>query len=154
LVAGRARRRSLRLEHRGDSRCAGTLVSPHALKLLAVLAAVAAAVLEEVIFRRWIMDYLDRNSTGVALQVVVSGVAFGLAHGFWGFFGRSFAAALQAVIASGVLGAMLGVVYIMSDRSLAPCIVAHFIITALIESGLVLAAFRGQLGVSPVDATH
>lgn len=125
------------------------LIRPTALKLIAIAAAVMAAVLEEVIFRRWIMDYLDRQATGAMLQVLASGAAFGLAHAFWGFLGRSFAAALQAMIATGVLGAMLGVVYLMSDRSLAPCIVAHFVVTALIEPGLVLAAVRGQLGVRP-----
>jgi hypothetical protein len=45
-----------------------------------------------------------------------------------------------------LLGLALGAVYLASDRSLAPCIVAHFVITALIEPGLVLAAVRDQLG--------
>jgi hypothetical protein len=38
------------------------------------------------------------------------------------------------------------VVYIVGGRSLAPCIVAHFVISALIEPGLVLAALKDRLG--------
>ena len=37
-------------------------------------------------------------------------------------------------------------VYIMSGRSLAPCIATHFLINALLEPGLVLAAVSGQMG--------
>ena len=80
------------------------------------------------------------------MQVLVSGAAFGLVHAMWAFFGGSFSAGLQAMAATAVLGAALGAVYLASGRSLAPCIVAHFVITVLIEPGLVLAAVRGQLG--------
>jgi membrane protease YdiL (CAAX protease family) len=122
------------------------LFRPGFLKAIAVVAAVMAAVLEEVIFRKWIMDDFEVRGYGPIVQVLVSGAAFGLVHAMWGFFGGSFAAALQAMAATAVLGLALGAVYLVSDRSLAPCIVAHFVITALIEPGLVLAAVRGQLG--------
>ena len=119
---------------------------PTALKLLAVVATVTAGVVEEIIFRKWIMDYLDKHAMGAVLQVLVSGVAFGSAHAVWGLLGRSFDAALHAMVATGILGAALGVVYLAADRSLAPCIVAHFVISALIEPGLMVGGLRGQLG--------
>jgi membrane protease YdiL (CAAX protease family) len=119
---------------------------PTPLKLLAVLAGVMAASAEEVIFRKWIMDYLDKHTWGMALQVIASGVAFGLAHAMWGLFGRNFSAALQAMVATGLLGAALGVVYLAADRNLAPCVIAHFVITALIEPGLMVGGLRGELG--------
>jgi membrane protease YdiL (CAAX protease family) len=63
----------------------------------------------------------------------------------WGLFGRSVRAARGATIATGALGAALAIVYLVAGRSLAPCIVTHFVINALIEPGLVLAACRGEM---------
>jgi hypothetical protein len=122
------------------------LLRPSFLKILALAVAVAAGILEEVVFRKWLMDFLLAHAIGPILQVLASGLVFGLAHGIWGLMGRSFRAALSAIIATGALGIALGLVYIVSDRSLAPCIAAHFFINALIEPGLVLAATRGEMG--------
>ena len=122
------------------------LLRPSFLKLLALAVAVAAGILEEVVFRKWLMDYLLAHGIGPVLQVLASGLVFGLAHGVWGLMGRSVRTALRAMMATGVLGAALGLVYIVSGRSLAPCIAAHFLINALIEPGLVLAATRGEMG--------
>jgi hypothetical protein len=63
----------------------------------------------------------------------------------WGLFGRSIGAAWGAMVSTTVLGAALAVVYVVSARSLAPCIVSHFLVTGLIEPGLVLAAVRGEM---------
>jgi membrane protease YdiL (CAAX protease family) len=117
------------------------------LKLLALVAAVMAGVMEEVIFRKWLMDFLERHDVAIVLQVLASGIAFGLAHSVWGLIRRSVDAALHAMLATSILGACLAVVYLLSERSLAPVIVAHFVISALIEPGLLLAAVRGQLGL-------
>jgi uncharacterized protein len=119
---------------------------PTLLKLVAVIAAVMAGIVEEVIFRKWIMDDLDKRGMGMLLQVLASGLAFGLAHASWGLLARSLDAALHTVVSTGVLGIALGVVYLAADRSLAPCIVAHFFITALTEPGLMVGGIRGELG--------
>lgn len=119
---------------------------PTLLKLVAVVAAVTAGIVEEIIFRKWIMDYLDRGGIGMLLQVLASGLAFGLAHATWGLLARSFDAALHSVVSTGILGIALGVVYLVADRSLAPCIVAHFVMTALTEPGLMVGGIRGELG--------
>jgi hypothetical protein len=47
-----------------------------------------------------------------------------------------------------MLGAALAVVYLASGRNVAPCIAAHLLINALVEPGLVLAAVRGEMGMS------
>lgn len=122
------------------------LFRPSFLKLLALAVAVMAGILEEVIFRKWLMDYLQGRAIGPIVQVLGSGLLFGLAHGVWGLLGRSLRAAASATVATGLLGAGLAVVYIMSGRSLAPCIATHFLINALLEPGLVLAAVSGQMG--------
>jgi membrane protease YdiL (CAAX protease family) len=117
---------------------------PSGLKAVAVVTALVAGIVEEVIFRRWVMDYLDRAGHGVVVQVVASGLTFGLVHLLWGI--RNLAAGVNAAVSTSLLGFGLAVVYIVGDRSLAPCIVAHFVISALIEPGLVLAAVGDKLG--------
>lgn len=124
---------------------------PTLLKLVAVIAAVMAGIVEEIIFRKWIMDYLDRGGMGMSLQVLASGLAFGVAHATWGLLARSFDAALHSVVITGILGIALAVIYLEADRSLAPCIVAHFLMTAFTEPGLMVGGLRGELGFRAVS---
>lgn len=114
------------------------------LKALAVLAAVGAGVIEEVVFRKLLMDYLLAQGYGPVTQVAVSAIAFGVVHVVWGV--KSRAAAVNAVVSTTLLGAALGVVYLVADRSLAPCVAAHVAIDVLIEPGLMLAAVQDRLG--------
>ena len=115
------------------------------LKLIAVMAALGAGVVEEVIFRRLLMDFLDSRQASPTMQVLASGLAFGLAHVVWAF--KSWKAGVNAVFSTSLLGAALAVVYLLADRSLAPCVVAHFLISALIEPGLMLAAVQDKIGI-------
>src|ERR1700736_3729003 len=116
------------------------------LKLLSVAVAISAGILEEVVFRRCIMNYMqDRHHAGIMLQIIISGLAFGLAHGVWGLMGKSLRAAIGATVATGILGIGLAIVFVASERNLALCIVSHFLINVLIEPGLVLAATRGEM---------
>ena len=114
------------------------------LKFLAVVTAAAAGVLEEVVFRKWVMDYANGRGYGPTVQVLASGASFGLVHLVWG--AKSVAAGVNAAVSTFALGIGLALVYLLADRSLAPCIAAHFVITALIEPGLVLAAVSSKLG--------
>lgn len=116
-----------------------------ALKLLALLVAITAGILEEVMFRRWLMNYFEALGFNGFVQILSSGILFGALHGVWGLFGKSLRAALGATFVTGVLGAMLAVVFLLAGRSLAPCIAAHFMINLCIEPGLVLAAVRGEM---------
>lgn len=108
--------------------------------------------LEEAVFRKLLMDRLATNRHGTALQVLSSSLAFGVAHGVWGLFGRSMKAAVGATAATGTLG--LAMAYIVSGRTLAPCVAAHFLINAFVEPGLVLAATRGEMGQRSVVASR
>jgi hypothetical protein len=121
------------------------MIRPSPLKLLAILMAVAAGILEEAFFRRMLMNHLQTEGFSATVQIILSGVAFGVAHGIWGLFGRNVTAAIGATLATGALGTALGIVYIASDRSLAACVVAHTVIDFFIEPGLVLAAIRGEM---------
>lgn len=130
------------------------LAKPSWLKLLALGMALAAGILEEAVFRRMLMNYLERQGFGVAPQVLSSAVAFGVSHGVWGVFGRSYAAAFAATLVTGALGGALAVVYVVSDRSVAACVAAHVLIDLCIEPGLVLAALRGEMGAGPRTASR
>lgn len=120
------------------------LVRPGTLKCVAIVAAVMAAVLEEVIFRKLVMDAMQARGYGPVWQILASGAAFGVIHLLWSF--KNIAAGVNAVLSTTILGCALAVVYIAGDRSLAPCVAAHFLITASIEPGLILAAVQDRLG--------
>ncbi len=119
----------------------------HPLKLIAVILAVLAAMLEEFLFRKLLMDWLERLGQDEAVQVVASGAAFGVAHSVWGGLKGSWQTAMGAVFATTILGLGLAIVYVLGGRSLAPCIVSHFLVTALIEPGLLIAAFGSGLRI-------
>lgn len=121
------------------------LFRPSWLKLLAIAVAIGAGILEEVMFRRWTMNWLLDRGFGAFVQVLGAGLLFGATHAIWGLMGKSVRAAVGAMLATSLLGAMLGVVFLLSDRSVAPCVAAHFLINLLIEPGLVLAATRGEM---------
>jgi membrane protease YdiL (CAAX protease family) len=116
------------------------------LKVLGLAVAVSAGFCEEAIFRKLLMDNLARDSAGAILQVLASGLAFGVVHGIWGAFRGSWTVAIAATVATGALGVALAVVFLASHRVLAPCIASHLLINALAEPGLVLAAVRGEMG--------
>ena len=115
------------------------------LKILALTVAITAAFCEETIFRKLLMDTLQNHGFGIVFQLAASGAAFGLAHAVWGLFRGNIAAWLRVVSVTGVLGLALASVYIVSDRIVAPCIVAHFLMNLFAEPGLVLSALAGEM---------
>ncbi len=114
------------------------------LKGISLWAAIGAAVVEEAFFRRIIMDGAMRVGGNVPFQIMASALIFGAAHALWGLIKGSLHVALTAAVATGVIGAGLAMVYVIGDRSLAPCIAAHFLIDAVIQPGLLLSAIRGE----------
>ena len=116
------------------------------LKLLGIVAAVGAAVVEEAFFRRILMDWVLAQGGPALVQIMVSGMIFGLAHGVWGIVTRRVWVGLKVMFATGTVGVALAVVYVVGGRSLAPVIASHFLITASIQPGIMIAAFSGQLG--------
>ena len=113
-------------------------------KLVVLLAAIAAATVEEAVFRRIVMDSVVAWGGGAFLQIAVSAVAFGGTHSIFGLIKRNAQAAWRASLITGILGGALGVVYLLGDRSLAPCIAAHFLITLALEPGLLTAAITDE----------
>jgi uncharacterized protein len=105
-------------------------VAPTGLKLLAVATTVlVASVVEEVVFRGYVMTTLAVMGHGQAVQVLVSAVAFALVH----------PTSPVAVGFTFVLGGALALVYLVGNRSLTPVIVAHMLVNLIIEPGLFLS---------------
>jgi uncharacterized protein len=114
-------------------------------KLLGILAAVVGGIVEEVFFRRWLMDMLMLRGVASILQVVISGVAFGLVHASWTLLAkRDFKATLPAILSTSILGIFLAIVYLAGGRNLGPCIFAHILINIVIEPWLMLSAVSGK----------
>jgi hypothetical protein len=114
-------------------------------KLLGILSALVGGIVEEVFFRRWIMDMLMSGGVAPILQVIISGVAFGLAHASWTLLAkRDFKATLPVIISTSILGIFLAIIYLAAGRNLGPCIFAHVLINIVIEPWLMLSAVSGK----------
>ena len=114
-------------------------------KLLGILSAVVGGIVEEVFFRRWIMDMFMKGGFNPILQVIISGVAFGLVHISWTLLAkRDFKATLPAIISTLILGIFLAIIYLAGGRNLGPCIFAHVLINIVIEPWLMLSAVSGK----------
>jgi membrane protease YdiL (CAAX protease family) len=117
------------------------------LKLFALPMALVTGLFEEMFFRRFLMDLAQHHGAGIAEQVGVSALSFGLVHGVWALFG-GFRAGVGATISTAILGAALAGVYVLSERSLLPCAASHIAINLILEPWLILAATSGRWGAS------
>jgi membrane protease YdiL (CAAX protease family) len=121
-------------------------------KLLGILSAVVGGIVEEVFFRRWIMDMLMSRGVAPILQVIISGVVFGLAHASWTLLAkRDFKVTLPAIISTSILGIFLATLYLAGGRNLGPCIFAHVLINIVIEPWLMLSAVSGKWRTNTVS---
>jgi len=109
------------------------------LKLLAIGAAVVAGLVEETIFRGYVMTTLGRMGYGLAVQVLLGGLFFALVHFY------AFAAPLSLLVVQGltfVLGVALATTFVIGKRSLTPVIISHTLIDLIIEPWLLLSFFQ------------
>lgn len=113
-------------------------------KLLGLFAGFVAGIVEELVFRRWLMDTTMHFGIGVIAQIIISGVVFGLGHASWGMLGKSRTFGLIPALATTLLGSSLAILYIIGQRNIGPCIAAHCLISMTIEPWLMLAAVSGQ----------
>jgi hypothetical protein len=114
-------------------------------KLFGILAVVVGGIVEEVFFRRWVMDTLMSGGFASVAQVMVSGIAFGLAHASWTLLAkRGLQFSLPAIASTSILGVLLAIIYLAGGRNLGPCIFAHVMINVVIEPWLMLSAVSGE----------
>lgn len=89
------------------------------------LITIIGGILEEVVFRRWLMDLLMKLGYGAVIQILVYGLVFGLIHISWGLFSKEKRFLKGAFIATTFLRFGLAIVYLLGNRNIGHCIVAH-----------------------------
>ena len=77
------------------------------------------------------------------LQIIISAIAFGVAHGTWIILRGEFKIAFPVILSTAILGALLAPLYIISDRNILLPIVTHIMINLFIEPWLILSAVTG-----------
>ena len=112
------------------------------LKAAGIFSAFTSGMIEEIVFRRMLMDWLHSNDIGIVLQVALSGIAFGMTHFVWAIFGKNWRVGVGAVMPTTALGLLLAVVYIVAGRNVLPAIMAHTLINLFIEPWLILHAVK------------
>ena len=86
--------------------------------LAALILGVTAGFCEEVLFRAFLMTQFARAGYGRAIQVLIPGFAFGLAHA--GYLNQGFPVWLGIVLPTAFLGMMWGIAYLLGRHSLLP----------------------------------
>ena len=104
------------------------------LKAEAVVAAIVAGIVEEIVSRGYFMFELQRARVPAWLQIVGSGLVFGMAHVNYSAYG---------VASAGLLGLVFAAIYHFGKRSLAPIIAGHAVIDLIIEPALILWVLSG-----------
>ncbi len=99
------------------------------LKLWGVLVAVPAALIEEIIFRGYLMARLQQVKITPMVQVLLAAVAFSLLHLGFGFMG---------IICTFAVGLALGGLYLLGQRTLWGPFLCHGAINAALEPWLLL----------------
>jgi hypothetical protein len=99
---------------------------PHGFHLFAALIlGITAGFCEEVLFRGFLMTQFAEAGYRKTMQVLMPGVAFGVAHA--GYLNQGFLVWLGIAVPTAFLGMMWGIAYLLGRRSLVPTMVAHFL---------------------------
>jgi hypothetical protein len=128
------------LSCRGFPMIAQRFFEAHWLKLVAIPFALITGTMEEVWFRKMVMDGALTLGLSLPAQIAIAAVSFGLVHAVWGVFARQWRVACGAALATGLLGLLLAGVYALADRHVAPCVWSHIAINLAIEPWLLVAA--------------
>lgn len=98
--------------------------------------------MEEIFFRGFVMSELKWAGLGGTVQVIASGILFGISHSGWGLFSShaDWRVLIGSVIGTAVLGGALAIAYLASRRSMMPVVTCHLVMDLLIEPWLILTA--------------
>ena len=98
-------------------------------KVFGIFVGAIGAIVEEMVFRGFVLTELLEAKVSTTIQIFISGLAFALIHiGF----------NITGIIITFIMGMALAVIYIVGRRSLTPVIISHVIINILIEPWLLL----------------
>ncbi len=114
----------------------GVRGNPRALVGLLVAVWLLVAPLEEGLYRGFLMTEMARvlgtGTVALAVNVLLTSVVFGLSHGYQGRSG---------ILGTGVVGALLGILFVLSDFNLWTAILTHGVIDTI---GIGLIAVDGD----------
>ena len=110
----------------------------------ALLLGITAGFCEEVLFRAFLMTEFANAGYGKVMQVLMPGVAFGLAHA--GYLNQGLLPWLGIMLPTAFLGMMWGIAYLLGRRSLLPVMVAHFLNDATALPWIAFFMVTGSLG--------
>jgi membrane protease YdiL (CAAX protease family) len=101
---------------------------------------VTAGICEETMFRGFVMGQARDGGAHWSVQILLSGLLFGIAHAGNATLSGRFepAAAIGIVASTTVFGALFATVYLLGRRSLWPVIVAHGIFAFTTEPWMLL----------------
>lgn len=101
-----------------------TLTLSEMLFQLVVIGIGTAAIGEELLFRGYLLNTINqligKNSIGTILAILLQALFFAILH-----------SGVQGMISAGIIGIILGVFYILSDRNLLVVMAAHAVPDAL-----------------------
>jgi hypothetical protein len=100
-----------------------------AFKVWGVFVCVIGAIVEETIFRGFILAELERLRSSTWMQVMVSGVTFGLLHIGFSWWG---------MVCTTLMGMGMALTYLWSGRSLFAPVIGHCLINIIVEPWLLL----------------
>jgi membrane protease YdiL (CAAX protease family) len=99
---------------------------PHGFHLFAALTlGITAGFCEEVLFRAYLMTQIANVGYSKAMQTIIPGLAFGIAHA--GYLNQGFLVWLGLAVPTAFLGMARGLAFLLGRRSLIPVIIAHFL---------------------------
>ena len=96
-------------------------------KLWGAFVGVLAALMEEIVFRGYVMARLQQVKISPLVQVLLTSVAFSLLHLGFGFIG---------ILCTLVVGIALGGLYLIGQRNLLGPVLCHCTINAIVEPWL------------------
>ena len=99
------------------------------LKFFGITVGIIGAVVEEIVFRGYVLTKLKDANLPVAVQIFISGLAFSLIH--MGFN-------KTGMLLTFAMGMILAFVYVVGRRSLIPSIIGHSLINVLVEPWLLM----------------
>jgi len=102
-----------------------------------------AGLCEEVFFRGYLMTRLADAGYGNIVQVIASGLFFGLAHSLYAL-NAGIHTAIDIMLHTALFGGLFAVVYLLSRRSLGPCILGHFLNDSIVLPWVFLQMFHGR----------
>ena len=99
---------------------------PHGFHLVAaLLLGITAGFCEEILFRAFLMNEFANAGYGKVMQVLMPGIAFGLAHA--GYLNQGLLPWLGIMLPTAFLGVIWGIAYLLGRRGLLPVMIAHFL---------------------------